>query len=354
MKIGDLDLGYKLLVAPLAEISDSAFRKISKEYGAGLTFTQMVSAKGVVKNEFATLRLLSFPKEEKPVGVQLLGNNADYLRGAVDELKQFKPDVIDFNCGCPVSRVTNYCMGASLLDDPANLGKLVKAIVDEAGKIPVSVKVRLGKDTNNINVIDISRVVEDSGASFITVHSRVKTDRYDQDARWDYITKVKQNVSIPVVGNGSVFTPQDAKQLLDQTGCDSIMVARGVLGNPFLFRRFNEFMASGNDPGEPSINEIKGIALKHIKMLVSEYGEKAGVNKAKKHIIWYYMKQPGIDQLIDKLFSCVDVICMQELIETHSVKIEDKYFSTNNSEIVFKRFSKKVQFWLTELNSEIN
>lgn len=353
MKIGNLDLGHKLLVAPMAEISDSAFRIISKEYGAGLTFTQMVSAKGVVKNQFETLRLLSFPKYEKPIGVQLLGNNADYLRGAANELKQFQPNVIDFNCGCPVSRVTKLCMGAHLLDDPVNLGKLVKALVDAAGNIPVSVKLRLGKDPGKINIMDTAKAAEDNGASFITIHSRLKSDRYDQPSRWDYIAKVKEQIAIPVVGNGSVFTPQDAKELIEQTNCDSVMVARGILGNPFLFKRFNELMESGKDPGEPTPEEIKTVALKHLKLLVAEYGIQSGVNKVKKHIIWYYMKQPGIDLLINKLFACKEVAQLEELIEKHTLKIMNDNYPEADSNEIFKLFSYKVQFWLSEMTSEV-
>ncbi|MBN1300986.1 MAG: tRNA dihydrouridine synthase DusB [Melioribacteraceae bacterium] len=348
MKIGKLDLGHKLLVAPMADITDAPFRQICKEYGAGLTFTQMVSAKGIVNNNFDTLRLLVFSREEKPIGVQLLGNDSYYLKKAVNELQNYKPDVIDFNCGCPVSKVTNLRMGAALLNDSAEIGKLVKAMVSEAGDIPVSVKLRLGKDKRHINIIDNALAAQDNGASFITIHARTKTDRYSEDPKWEWISKVKEKVNIPVVANGSVFQSRDAYDLMHEYGSDSVMVARGALGNPFLFRQFNKLMEKNIVEPDPGIEELQAIVIKHVGLLVEEYGEESGVNKSKKHIVWYFKNHSGMDELLDNLFACKSKQQVIELVSDHCFKIQEGIYKIKDPESVRKLFKEKVQFWFNE------
>lgn len=351
MKIGKLDLKHKLLVAPLADITDAAFRTIAKEFGAGLTFTQMVSAKGVVKNNFETLRLLVFSRTEKPIGVQLLGNDPFFLRGAVNELKNLQPDVIDFNCGCPVDKVTKHNMGASLLDDTKKLGDLIREMVAEAGDMPISVKLRLGKDTRNINIIDNVKAAQDNGAAFVTVHARTKVDRYDEEPKWEWITKVKDSIQIPVVANGSIFTPNDAKNIIENYGADSVMVARGALGNPFIFAGFNKLMEFGTLPEYPTPEEIKDVAIKHINLLVQDYGEANGINKVKKHIIWYFRNLPALDQLIDKIFACKNRDELIELISFHYKNIKTNNYESDAKENFNKLFNSKVQFWLSEEDS---
>ncbi len=348
MKIGNVDLKNKLIVAPMAEITDAPFRKISKKHGAGLTFTQMVSAKGVVRNDFNTLRLLSFPKSEKPIGVQLLGNDPYYLKAAVNELKHFMPDVIDLNCGCPVDKVTSKNMGASLLDNTAKLGTLIKSMVDEAGDIPVSVKIRLGRDSKNVSVVENVKIAADNGASFVTLHTRYRTDRYDQDAKWEWILKIKELANIPLVANGSVFEPGDALRLVNEFGSDSVMVARGALGNPFLFKRFNNIIEKGIDPGHPEVSEICETALEHLKLLIGEYGEHKGVNKAKKHIIWYFKSLPGVNVLIEDIFKFINVADLENYIRNHAKKIEENKFEKLDKDIINNLFYDKVQFWLHE------
>jgi tRNA-dihydrouridine synthase B len=332
----------------MAEITDAPFRIIAKRYGAGLTFTQMVNAQGVVRNDFNTLRLLSFPKSEKPIGVQLLGNDPYYLKSAVNELKHFKPDVIDLNCGCPVDKVTRKNMGASLLNDPANLGMLINSMVKEAGEIPISVKIRLGKDAKNINAVENIKAAEDNGAAFVTLHTRYKTDRYDQEAKWDWIPIIKNKVKIPIVANGSVFDPLDAVRLIKEFGSDSVMVARGALGNPFFFKRFNSIMEKGEDPGVPGVQEICQIVLEHLKLLVGEYGEQKGVNKSKKHIIWYFKSLPGANIIIEDIFKFTDSKSLADYISNHAKKIEENQFEELDKNFINQLFCDKVQFWLYE------
>lgn len=348
MKIGNLDIGNKLILAPMAEITDSAFRIIAKEHGAGLTFTQMVSADGIRKGNFETLRRATFHRSEKPIGIQLLANDPLIVQEAIAELSGTNPDIIDLNCGCPVHKVVSVGMGSCILDDPVLLGKLVAAMSKAANGIPVSVKLRLGTNKNKINILEVAKIAEDNGASLIFVHAKTKQDRASGKANWEWIGKVKEYVSIPVVGNGSVFSPEDAKQMLDETGCDSVMVARGALGNPFIFERFNILMEKGYDPGPPEIERIKLVALKHINLLIREYGEISGVDKAKKHIIWYFKNSIGIRNLLDEIFLIHTKEELVKLLNSHTEKIQKKLYQEEDLTIYQQKFNNRVLFWLLE------
>ncbi len=348
MKIGNLNIGSKLILAPMAEISDAPFRKIAKEFGAGLTFTQMVSADGIVKGNFNTLRFATFHKSEKPIGIQILGNDEAILREAARKLSELKPDVIDLNCGCPVNKVISNKMGAWLLNDTKKLGRLVKALVEGSNGIPVSVKLRLGMNPNKVTVVENAKVAEDNGAAFVTIHARSRKDKYDVEPAWEWIEKVKKNVSIPVIGNGSVFTPFDAVRMLEQTGCDSVMVARGALGNPFIFRDFNNLYEKNIQPPQPDIDEIKNLALRHIKMLADEYGNINSLDKAKKNIIWYFRMFGGITELLMKIFKAKTRIELEEIVINHSVLIKNNLHTGDDVDYFFKKFQNKVLFWLEE------
>ncbi len=348
MKIGNLDLGRKLFLAPMAEVSDSSFRKVCKERGVGLAFTQMVSALGVIKNNFDTLRFLSFSRSEKPVGVQILGNDAEILGEAVKEIAKFKPDIIDLNCGCSVDKVVSNKMGAALIDDPTRIGKIIRKMVDSSNGIPISIKTRLGKDKAHINVLEIAKTVEENGGSLIFIHNRTRTDKYDTEVDSTWLKKIKKAVQIPVVGNGSLFTPGDVKKLLDETGCDSAMIARGALGNPFLFERFNTLVETGIDPGEPGVEVVRDVLLEQIKFMEEEHGEFASLDKVKKHTVWYFRNYSGIDLLLESIFSFNSLNSIREFIREHSDKIlKNKYPAISGSDIN-KKFNKKVLFWLEE------
>jgi tRNA-dihydrouridine synthase B len=353
MKVGNLDIGNKLFLAPMAEVTDSSFRKICKEQGAGLTFTQMVSAEGVIRNNFETLRHFSFNRTEKPIGVQVLGNNPGILGEAAKEISKHKPDLIDLNCGCPVDKVVSKNMGASLLEDPKAISKLVRIMADNANGVPVSVKLRLGKDKSRINILDTAKAVEDSGASLVFVHARTRADRYDSPVEWSWLNKVKQALKIPVVGNGSMFTPTDVKEMLETTGCDSAMIARGALGNPFIFSRFNALMETGNDSGLTDVSIVKEIVIQHINNLKNEFGELLAVDKAKKHSIWYYRYYSGINFLLDRIFSVKNLEDLIQLINDHTKNIQHQSLSDEESREINKKFQKKVLFWLAEEGAEV-
>jgi tRNA-dihydrouridine synthase B len=353
MKIGNLDIGNKLFLAPMAEVTDGSFRKICKEHDVGVTFTQMVSADGVVKNNFETLRLLSFSRSEKPLGVQLLGNDPGILGEATKEISKLKPDLIDLNCGCSVDKVTTNSMGSALLEDPIALGKIIRRMTDNSNGVAISVKLRLGKDRSHINIFDTAKAVEENGGSLVFLHARARSDKYDTDPDWSWIRKVKERMNIPVVGNGSVFTPQDAKQMIDETGCDSVMIARGTLGNPFVFSRFNELMEKGVDPGEPKVDYLKDVVLRHIKNLEQEFGDILALDKAKKHSAWYFRTYPGIDSFLGNVFRLRSLESLRELVEGHTHAILNGEFTENDSEQIFIKFKKKVLFWLPDISVNI-
>ncbi len=346
MKLAGIDFGKRLILAPMAEITDGAFRKISKKFGCGLTFTQMVSAEGILNNNFRTLRYLAFSRDEKPIGVQILGNNPQTLYQAVKELVNFRPDVIDLNSGCPVANVAGKQMGASLMEDPALLAKLVKAMVKGAGGIPVSVKFRLGKDAKNISILESAKIAEDNGASFITVHFRTMETPYEEEPDFEWFAKIKERVSIPVVVNGSIFSIEDALKLRKELNADALMVARGALGNPFIFKRFNEILDEGTDPGEPSAEEIYRTLFEHLNLLLDEFGEFKALDKAKMHAVWYWMRANGISELLKEIFSAKRWEELIAILNRHAEKVEKNLFPDEDFDLIQKKFRKKILFWL--------
>lgn len=353
MKIGSLDLGHRLVVAPMADVSDASFRMISRKYGAGLTYTPMVSAKGVVQNSFDTLKLLAFNHSEKPIGVQILGKDPQLVGDAIKEMRSMKPDVVDLNAGCPMEKVTKYKMGAEILDNQPLLGKIVRRMVDSAGDIPVSIKIRLGKNHSNINAVENAKIIEDNGASVIVLHARTKLQSYDEPADWNWIKEVKKSVKIPVIGNGSVFSPQDAVKMMEETNCDSVMVARGAIGNPFIFSRFNSIIEKGVDPGEPDVDDVLSAAINHVQLMKKDYGELVAVNKSKKSVIWYFRNFDGTSKMLEEVFAIKSLDSLINYISEHTQKIKSGKFPKEDVSLINKNFNDRVLFWLTRSEESI-
>ena len=351
MKIGNLELASNAFLAPMAEITDYSFRTIAKSFGAGLTFTQMVSAEGVIKNNFNTLRMLTFSRDEKPIGVQLLGNDPDIIGRAVKELVKFKPDVIDLNCGCPVEKVYSCKMGAFLLSQPDKLAKLVRVMAKNSEGIPISVKIRLGPK-EKVNVLENVKIIEDNGASVIILHARNRSDRYDVEADWEWIAKVKEAVKIPIVGNGSVFEANDAIEMLNMTKCDGVLLGRGALGNPFFFKQFN--LLKEGIKYTPTIEEISEVALLHTNLLQKEQSLSISIDRAKKNIIWYFKYQNGIENLISELYSAVDFQRIIEIINTHTNRLLDDFYPHQDSEEIKRKFNNRVLFWLAKEEEKVS
>lgn len=345
MKIGELDLGEKLILAPMADITDKSFRRIAKDFGAGLTFTQMVSAEGVVLNNFETLRLFSFSRQEKPIGVQILGNDPEIIFEAVKEIEKFNPDVIDFNSGCSVSKVTKHDFGASLLDEPSLLSKIILKMKLASTKTPISVKLRLGRNNSNISILENAKLAEASGADYIVIHCRTRADKYETPANWTWIDKIKSVVSIPVVANGSIFSVDDIINVKSKYSPDSFMIARGAIGNPFIFSRFNSIINNNFDPGEPTLDEIFQTVVQHANYLIEDYGEDIAIQKIKKHAIWYFRNKPGIFELIEKIFSFENFNSFFEFLEEHASRIKNNFYKNCEGVSIQKLFNERINFW---------
>ena len=352
MKVGNIEVNSNIFLAPMAEITDYPFRAIAKKYGAGLTFTQMVSAEGVIKNNFSTLRLLTFSRDERPIGVQLLGKDPYILGRAVRELVRFKPTVIDLNCGCPVEKVYSNKMGAYLLSQPVLLGKIVSEMVKNSNGIPISIKIRLGPK-NKVNVLENARIIEENGASMIIIHARTRNDKYDVAADWEWIEKVKSEISIPVIGNGSVFNAEDALRMLNNTNCDGILLGRGALGNPFIFKQI-KYAQNGDTINSPELHEIRDVALEHLSLLAEEQGYSVNLDRAKKNIIWYFMYQNGIENLIAEVYSAIDFEKLKLIVIDHTDKLLKNYYPHKDNEEIKKRFKNRVLFWLTKEEEKVS
>lgn len=350
MNFGNLNVSSNAFLAPMAEVTDYAFRTMAKKYGAGLTFTQMVSADGVIKNNFNTLRLLTFSRAEKPIGVQLLGNNPEIIGRAVKDLVKFRPDIIDLNCGCPVEKVYGNKMGSYILSQPDNLGKLVKEMVKNSEGIPISVKIRLGPK-EKINVLENAKIIEDSGASVVILHARTRRDKYDVDANWEWIKKVKETVNIPVIGNGSIFTAEDAIKMMDDTKCDGVLLGRGALGNPFIFKQIE--MLKDGKTYIPSVEEISNTAMEHVCLLEKEQSLNINLDRAKKNIIWYFKYENGVENLIDELYSATSFEILKEIINYHTDRLIKDLYPPQNVEEIKKKFSNRVLFWLAKEEEKV-
>lgn len=285
-KIGKIALNSPFVLAPLAGITDSAFRRICKDQGASLTYTEMVSAKGLYYNSKNTQALLSILPQEGPVGIQLFGAEPQMLAYAAKELRKRPNVLIDINMGCPVPKVVKNGEGSALLKTPLLAAECVRAVVEQAEK-PVTVKIRIGFSEAYFDYTSFSSEMEASGAEAIAVHGRTREQFYTGKADYDKIREIKRSVHIPVIGNGDVFSAEQALKMLDYTGCDAVMIARGALGNPWIFQECDALWHGRNIPPKPQIDEIISMILQHLTLAVAEKGEYVAVREMRKHISWY-------------------------------------------------------------------
>jgi len=286
-QIGDIVMDNRVVLAPMAGICNSAFRLTVKEFGAGLVYAEMISDKGIVQKNEKTLGMLYIDERENPLSLQIFGGDKETLVEAakyVDE--NTTADIIDINMGCPVNKIIKCEAGARLLLDPNKVYEMVAAVVD-AVKKPVSVKMRIGWDEEHIFAIENAQAVERAGAAAVAVHGRTRVQMYEGKANWDYIRQVKENVSIPVLGNGDVETPQDAKRMLETTGVDAVMIGRAALGNPWMIYRTVQYLATGELKEEPSVREKMDVCLLHFERLLQLKGEGIAVREMRKHASWY-------------------------------------------------------------------
>ncbi len=274
-----------LYLAPLAGITDSPFRRLCKKYGADVLCTEMISSRGIYDKDRKTAELLAFKDEEQPIGIQLFGNDPDIMAYGAKTVEERNPAFIDINMGCPMPKIVNNGDGCALMNDPILAGKVIEATV-KAVKCPVTVKFRAGWSQDKINAVEFAKMAEKSGAARITVHPRTKDQLYSGVANREIIAEVKNAVKIPVTGNGDIFTPESALEMIKETGCDGIMIARGALGNPFIFRYINDYFASGSyTPFTPQ--HCLSEALWQTREMCREKPEKVAIAEARKHLAWY-------------------------------------------------------------------
>ena len=286
MKIGNLNLDNRVFLSPMAGVTDLPFRLVCKEQDCGMLYTEMVNAKALCYDDKNTKKMLKIEDEEHPVAIQIFGSDPEYMGGAARVLNSYPNEILDINMGCPAPKVVKNGDGSALLKNPELAAKVLRAVVENSEK-PVTLKIRKGWDDTCINAVEIAKIAEDCGISAIAIHGRTREQYYSGKADWDIIRQVKENVSIPVIGNGDVFEVQDAINMLNQTNCDAIMIGRGAQGNPWIFKRINHYMQTGEILPEPTLEEKMSIAIKHLNLAVEEHGEYVAVREMRKHIAWY-------------------------------------------------------------------
>lgn len=301
--IGNVEIKNQVVLAPMAGICNSAFRRIAKEMGAGLIYAEMVSDKALLYKSKKTEDMLYMKDEEKPISQQIFGSDKEsFVEAAKIVCEKMHPDIIDINMGCPVPKVAvSQQAGAALLKNPDKVYEIVKSVV-EAVSIPVTVKIRSGWDKNSINAIEIAKVCERAGASAICVHPRTRSQRYEGLSDWNIIKEVKESISIPVIGNGDIRSVDDAKRMIELTNCDAVMIGRGVLGNPWLIRDIVNYLEDGALPKVISKDEKIDMCIKHMNYLLSFKDEKTAVLEMRSHIAWYLKGLDGVNEAKREIF----------------------------------------------------
>lgn len=291
MRIGNVNLDNNIILAPMAGVTDLPFRLLCKEQGVGMTCTEMVSAKAISFHNKNTEALLETSPQERPVSLQLFGSDPDIISEMASYIEERPFDILDLNMGCPVPKVIGNGEGSALMLQPKLVEEIVSKTVRAISK-PVTIKIRKGFTENQANAVEIAKIAEAAGAAAVAVHGRTREQYYSGKADWDIIRQVKEAVKIPVIGNGDITSPQTAKQMLDETGCDGVMIGRAAQGNPWLFAQIRAYLESGELIAKPDRAEVKAMMLRHARMQIEYKGEYIGVREMRKHISWYTAGYP--------------------------------------------------------------
>lgn len=317
LKIGNVETKNKVVLAPMAGVCNPAFRLIAKEFGCGLVCAEMVSGKAILHGNERSMQMLFVDEREKPLSLQIFGGDKETLVEAAKIVdQQTNADIIDINMGCPVPKVTKCDAGARWLLDPNKIEEMVSAVVESVSK-PVTVKMRIGWDSEHIYAVRNAQAVERAGGQAVSVHGRTREQLYTGTANWDIIKEVKAAVSIPVIGNGDVFTPEDAKRMIDHTGVDGVMIGRAALGNPWMLYRTVQYLTNGELPDDPTPQEKIRIAVLHLDRLIVLKGEHVAVKEMRKHMAWYLKGMTGAARVKDFI--------MEETQRDRMVRILEQY-----------------------------
>lgn len=303
MEIGNLNLKGLVLAAPLAGVSTRPFRVLAIRLGAAMTYTEMISSDGIIRRQKKTMALMEFGSDEQPLGIQLFGSNPEIMGQAATIVReQFHPDLIDLNFGCPVKKVVRKNGGAAVLKDLELTEDIIRAVVEASKEIPVTIKIRSGWDETRPVYVEVGRIAEKAGAAAITLHARSRSRGFAGVADWSAIKRLKESINIPVIGNGDIKNPVDAKRMLSETGCDAVMVGRMSIGNPFIFSQINHYLRTGELPAEPSLADKIELALNYVRMMVDQFGEIRGIKKTRRNLVWLMKGFPRATEIRSLLF----------------------------------------------------